>query len=53
MSESRQTLDLDYEEGKQVCGNCGHRGYEHEKERVTHLDGTYSYDYLCPEGGEN
>jgi len=31
------------------CENCGQYGHEHEKERVTHENGTYSYNYICPE----
>lgn len=48
---SKQTLNRPT--GSQVaCENCGHLAHEHEKEKVTHQDGTYSYDYVCPDGGE-
>lgn len=30
------------------CANCGHAAFEHEKERVQHEDGRYSYDLRCP-----
>lgn len=32
------------------CRHCGSPGFEHERERVHHDDGTYSYDLVCPDG---
>ena len=32
-----------------IC-KCGRPYHEHEKKRVNHEDGGYSYDYQCPEG---
>lgn len=32
------------------CKHCGRAGHEHDLKRVQHDDGTYSYDYVCPEG---
>lgn len=34
-----------------VCSGCGQHLHEHDRERVTHDDGRYSYDYRCPGGG--
>jgi hypothetical protein len=35
------------------CVNCGEPGHEHDKERVYHKNGRYSYDYVCPEVSES
>jgi hypothetical protein len=32
------------------CETCGHPYADHEVERVSHGDGMYSYDYVCPGG---
>lgn len=29
------------------CGNCGEPFHEHDKERVYHSKGRYSYNYNC------
>lgn len=34
------------------CQRCGRWAHEHDRERVQHENGTYSYDYYCPEGVE-
>lgn len=31
-----------------LCGNCGEPSEAHEKERVQHEGGRWSYNYLCP-----
>lgn len=31
----------------QPCGNCGEPFHEHDKERVYHGGGRYSYNYNC------
>lgn len=43
MSE-RPTLELSR---SYVCEHCGMFAHEHDKERVTHGNGTYSYNYIC------
>jgi hypothetical protein len=30
------------------CVHCGRAGHAHEKERVHHDNGTWSYNYVCP-----
>lgn len=30
------------------CEDCGYLHRQHKKKRVSHQDGTYSYDYICP-----
>lgn len=31
------------------CPHCGQNWCDHDKQRVTHSDGRYSYDYICPQ----
>lgn len=31
------------------CKHCGKAGHAHDKERVYHDGGLYSYNYFCPE----
>jgi len=35
---------------KDYCTRCGDPLCDHDRERVTHENGTYSYDYYCPSG---
>lgn len=32
------------------CRNCGEPAHEHEKEKVRHGNGMWSWDYYCPVG---
>lgn len=32
------------------CENCGRPGHEHDRGRVSHGDGQYSYELECPDG---
>lgn len=38
------------------CTDCGRQMHEHDKERVTYDNGTWGYNYNCPEqflGGDD
>lgn len=49
MSGSMQLRKNDDGQVVGPCENCGEKGHEHDKEKVTHGNGTYSYEYNCPE----
>lgn len=38
--------------GGQTCEQCGLKGHDHTKKRVSYENGTWGYRYLCPLPGE-